>query len=101
MNRYKAIFNENQIKYDTGRALLIKAPNSRRNIWIPSSIISRIKGRRVFAIIDDFSYHTDKGESLTANQVMDLFENNIMSITYHKPEKLEAKHVEADDSLKR
>lgn len=101
MNRYKAIFNENQIKYNTGKALLIKAPKSKRNIWIPSSIVRRYKGHSTFAVINGFSYHTDKGETLTANQIMDLFEKNIMEINYHKPKKLEAKHVEADDSLKR
>ena len=101
MNKYKATFNISQIKAETEKAMLIKAPKSRRCFWIPKSLISFYYNKYCFAIFDDFSYRTEKGELFTASEIIDLFGNQIRINHYNKPEKLEAKHVEADDSLKR
>ena len=101
MNKYKAIFNISQIKAETEKAMLIKAPKSRRCFWIPKSLISFYHNKYCFAIFDDFSYRTEKGELFTASEITDLFGDHIRANYYSKPKKLEAKHVEADDSLKR
>ena len=101
MNKYRATFNISQIKAETEKAMLIKAPKSRRCFWIPNSLIRFSRKEYSFAIFNDFTYRTDKGELFTASEIIDLFGNHIRTNYYNKPEKLEAKHVEADDSLKR
>lgn len=101
MNEYRATFNISQIKAETEKAMLIKAPKSRRCFWIPKSLIRFSRKVYSFAIFDDFTYRTEKGELFTASEITDLFGDHIRTNYYNKPEKLEAKHVEADDSLKR
>lgn len=100
MNKYRATFKISQIKAETEKAMLIKAPKSRRCFWIPKSLIRFYHQEYSFAIFDDFSYRTEKGELFTYSEIIDLFGKNIRTNYYNKPEKLEAKHIEADDSLK-
>lgn len=97
----KIIFNDNQIEYNTGKATLLKVPNSKKKIWIPNSMIRSFRNRNSAIIYDDFIYHTAGGTTMTAEEVVSRFGPNIIKSKIHKPEKLEAQHVEADDSLKR
>lgn len=91
MNKYRATFKISQIKAETEKAMLIKAPKSRRCFWIPKSLIRFYHHEYSFAIFDDFSYRTEKGELFTYSEIIDLFGKNIRTNYYNKPEKLEAK----------
>lgn len=99
---YKATFKATDIVADTGRAILVKAPNSKRKIWLPNSLVSLTnKGKMAFKIYDDFEFITGNKEPISPKEVIALFGNHVYAVDYNKPEKLEAKHIEADDTLKR
>lgn len=97
----KIVFNNNQVEYDTGKASLLKVPNSKKKIWIPNSMIRSYRGRNSAVIYEDFKYTTAGGSVMDAEEVVSKFGSNVIKTEIHKPEKLEAHHVEADDSLKR
>lgn len=97
----KIIFNDDQIKHDTGKASLIKVPHSQKQVWIPDSMIWPYKTRTAATIYPDFEYHTAGGLKMTAEELVEAFGKNVVITEYHKPERLNAKEVATDDSLKR
>lgn len=97
----KILFNNNQIEYDTGHASLIKVPNSMKKVWIPDSMIWPYKGRNAATVCNSFSYHTAGGNSMSADELITKFGHNVVEIEYNRPQKMEAKHVEANNDLKR
>lgn len=97
----KVVFNINQIEYDTGKAILIRVPHSKKKVWIPSSFISNYGNRMSAKLVATFKYQTSGGEPMSAEELAERFGSNVIDIEIHRPEKLEAQHIEPDDSLKR
>lgn len=95
----KIIFNHNQIDYDTEKASLIKIPHSQKKVWIPNSMIWPYKGRNVATIYPDFEYHTAGGLRMTAEDLVEAFGKNVITIEHHTPKTIEEKRIDANIGL--
>lgn len=95
-----------QIKYNTGRAQLITVPHTKYLVWIPNSLIKPkywffeafLPEKMTFTLI-----HKQKKEKCSASTLYSMFEHTPDGFvdTIHIPEKLSPKKVDVDDSLKR
>ena len=106
--------NDNQVKYDTGKASLIKLPGSEDKFWVSNKCVRSGKHSAALniGINTDFSYHAVRGKTikfeLSGEDIIEAFEGEVVSapqpkVTFieNKPDHIEPKDVEADDSLLR
>lgn len=105
----KIFFQENAIKYETEKAMLVAIPKSHYKVWIPKSLVkphlwfygAYIPANMTFSIVDG-----KKKSKYSAQGLVDRFQNkmnidNQVEIEYHTPQKINPKKVEVDESLKR
>lgn len=107
--------NNNQIKYDTGRAILVKIPWTKYTTWIPQSLAYADKnGWSTTIYVPDgmtFRIMHDKAlvEEVSNKDFYDYFQSIHISdkkphvpVKFtHLPPKLDPVRRDADDSLKR
>lgn len=75
----KVFLNGNQIKYDTGKASLIKLPHSMKQFWLPDSLIwpAKYGDHYVGYIPDDFKITSAKsGMEITHDEIEAAFEKS-------------------------
>lgn len=75
----KIFLNGNQIKYDTGKASLIKLPHSTKKFWLPDSLIwpARYGDHYVAYIPDDFTITSAKsGLTIDHGEIEAAFEKS-------------------------
>lgn len=102
----------NQIKHDTGKASLIKLPESANLVWVSNKYIhdNNHSSALNVGINTDFSYHAVRGKTvkleMSGEEILEHFENEVIHTTQskvtfieNKPKHIEPKDVDVDDSL--
>lgn len=104
----KIIFQKNQIKYDTGKALLIKVPKQKYVVWIPSSLVKPKYWLYEAYIPSSMTFHLkykDSQKNCSAQTLCSMFSNLYLSkspeFETYTPPMLKPKKVKIDASLKR
>lgn len=105
----KTNINNNQIKVDTGRALLVSLPSKKSSFWIPSSLVYKHDWYSAIYLPDDMIFNCVRGKTekytLIAKELYESL-NDVLKgtdkapqIVHHVPEEREAVKVDADDDL--
>lgn len=109
----KAKINNNQIKYDTGRALLVTIPNTNSKFWIPSRLVYSKGYYSIVYLPDDMEFNCVRGKTvkftMTAEEIAEALGGNeqcrnatpkpSVVKTVHIPESKEAVEVDVDEDL--
>lgn len=109
----KLLINANQVKYDTGKAFLIKIPRTKGwKFWMPAKLVYRNRdghSKSVY-IPDDMEIHCVDGKGkkfeIDTEQLASYFDHISIGqkqdpIYHHVPERVEAKEATADEELMR
>lgn len=103
----KININSNQIKYDSGKALLVSIPHSRDSFWIPKKLVYDRDWYSTIYLPDDMKFNCIHGKEdkyeLSAEELSerltDVHLGNTSKVYHHIPKEMEAIDIEADSDL--
>ena len=101
----RILFNDSQIRYDTGKASLIKLPHSMKTFWLPNALISvHTEHTYVGYLPRLFTPHSGTSRPISIDEIEIAFEKEsaiLPDISTHKPDPIKPIDTQADDDLKR
>lgn len=109
----KAKINNNQIKHDTGKAVLVTVPGTSSKCWIPSKFVYSKGYYSIVYLPDDMEFSCVRGKTIkftmTGEELAEAFGGNdqyrnaspkpkVVEVV-HTPEPKEPVEVDADEEL--